>query len=93
MFVSWCVHTLIAMLALKYGSPHFPRVIPGNFLDQSRLVGEIRAVLFMYQKCIVIRFRKNLVKVHHSLRRNGVNVLGTDLKNGLARMPDMVAVD
>lgn len=81
------------MLVFKYGSPHFPRAIPGNFLDQSGLAGEFLVVFFVYQKCIVIRLRKNLVKVHDSLRQNGVNVLGTDLKNGLARMRDMVPVD
>ena len=33
------------------------------------------------------------VKVHDSLRRYGVNLLGTDLNKGLARLQTIVPVD
>lgn len=52
MFVSWRVHALIAMPVVRYGSPHFPRFIPGNFLDSSGLPNAILAVLVVYHKCI-----------------------------------------
>ena len=68
-------------------------ILSGILLPESEVVEHALPALMKQCKVPVFLGGHASVKVHDSLRRHGVNALGTDLNNGLARLRDIIPED